>query len=71
MFGPYRTPACPDCKSEMSDGESCEECGYGEPESEDEGSSVDMQSMLDLRDALQTAMKIVDRIIVKQSGDSD
>lgn len=74
MMGTYRSRTCPDCKCEMSGGE-CEECGYGQSESESEDSSeesgVDMQSMLDLRDALQTAMKIVDRIIVQQSSDSD
>lgn len=72
MLGGYRSHTCPDCKSEMSDEGSCEECGYGEEEeSETEGSSAGMQSLLDLRDSLQTAMKIVDRIILQQSSDSD
>lgn len=74
MLGSRRSHICPDCQSEMS-GEECDECEYGKGEAEEseesESSSVDMQSMLDLRDSLQTAMKIVDRIILRQSSDSD
>lgn len=56
---------CPDCGGEMQDGE-CSDCGYGgEDEMEGEEEGVDTQALLDLKDHLQAAMKLIDRLIVK------
>lgn len=70
MLASVRPRTCPDCGSEMSEGQ-CDECGYGGGEEEEGGeeTNANMQTLLDLRDTLQTAAKLVDRIILQQSGD--
>ena len=58
---------CPDCGTPMKSTGCCSECGYGEQEDdmEEEGDDkAEMQSLLDLRDTLQNALKQVDRMIV-------
>ena len=62
---------CPDCGMEMGSSGCCDECGYGEEDDMEEGDdAAETQSLLDVRDALQNALKLVDRIIVG-SGESD
>ena len=62
---------CPDCGMEMKSNGCCDECGYGEEDDMDgEDDAIETQSMLDLRDALQNALKLVDRMIVG-SGKSE
>ena len=70
MLGASRTRKCPDCGSELEDGE-CPECGYGmeEEDNDDVYEAQETQNLLDLRDALQTCMKIVDRMIVNQTSE--
>ena len=64
MLG-QRQNYCPDCGMEMGSNGCCSECGYGEEDDmEEEDDSMETQSLLDLRDALQNALKLVDRIIV-------
>jgi hypothetical protein len=59
-----KKPCCPDCGGEM-DGKECLDCGYGgEDDGEEEGGS-ETQALLDARKALQTAMELIDRLIVK------
>jgi radical SAM superfamily enzyme len=57
-----KSPSCPDCQGEMMNGE-CLDCGYGGMEEEDE--QMETQSLLDLKKQLQSAMELVDRMIVK------
>jgi hypothetical protein len=62
---------CPDCGEQVGSNGCCSDCGYGEEddmESEDDGPN--MQTMLDLRDALQSAIKLIDRMIVNGSSES-
>lgn len=73
ILGSTKGRKCPDCGSMMEDGE-CPECGYGsemEDEMDDTHESIETQNLLDLRDALQNCVKIVDRMIVNQSTEED
>jgi len=56
--------SCPDCGMPMNRDGSCADCGYGEDEMDDSDEKVETQALLDLRDHLQAAVKIVDRLIV-------
>ena len=61
-----KTKSCPDCGMPLENNGCCSECGYGEePMKEEEDEQMESQSLLDVRDALQTALKLIDRIIVK------
>ena len=66
-MGPMpKTKSCPDCGMPLESNGCCSECGYGEDQmGEEEDEQMESQSLLDLRDALQTALKLVDRMIVK------
>jgi len=57
---------CPDCSCEMGSNGYCSECGYGEEDDmmEEEDEQMETQSLLDLRDTLQNALKQIDRMIV-------
>lgn len=55
---------CPDCSMSMSPDGSCPDCGYGEEEMDDADEKMETQTLLDLRDHLQAAVKLVDRLIV-------
>jgi len=71
MLGSTRGRKCPDCGCDMMNGE-CEECGYGSEEMDmEEEPSMDMQTVLDLRDSLQHSMKLLDRIILAQSSEKE
>ena len=59
---------CPDCNSEMGSNGCCSDCGYGKEE-DDAEDQAEMQSLLDLRDTIQTALKHVDRLIVGSKSD--
>jgi hypothetical protein len=54
---------CPDCGGVMQNGE-CSDCGYGADDMEEEDEQVETQSLLDLKKQLQSAMELVDRMIV-------
>ena len=54
---------CPDCGMEMKSNGCCDECGYGEEDDMEE--EVNTQALLDLKKHLQSAMEMVDRLIVK------
>ena len=63
---------CPDCGEQVGSNGCCSDCGYGEEDDmESEDDSPNMQTMLDLRDALQTAVKLLDRLIVGNSSESE
>lgn len=71
MLGAGSKNTCPDCNCSMQGGE-CDECGYGQQEDSGQDSKnelMEMQNLLDLKDSLQTAMKIVDRIILSQTSE--
>jgi hypothetical protein len=57
---------CPDCGGEMQGGE-CSDCGYGgeDDNMEEEDEQAETQGLLDAKKALQTAMDLIDRMIVK------
>ena len=58
---------CPDCGGEMQGGE-CSDCGYGGEEDgmeEESDDKMEMQTLLDAKKALQNAMELIDRLIVK------
>ena len=64
MPGMAKKPCCPDCGGEMAGGE-CQDCGYGgEDDMEEEDEQLETQSLLDLKKQLQSAMELVDRMIV-------
>jgi len=56
---------CPDCGGEMDGGE-CMDCGYGSQDDsmDEEDEQMETQSLLDLKKQLQSAMDLVDRMIV-------
>lgn len=59
--------SCPDCGATlMSDG-SCPDCGYGEEsdmeESMDEEEGMEMDTLLEVRDELQSLIKKIDKLI--------
>lgn len=54
---------CPDCGMEMKSNGCCDECGYGEEDDMEEEANT--QALLDLKKHLQSAMEMVDRLIVK------
>jgi len=57
--------SCPDCGMPMESNGCCSECGYGEEEEEDDSDeTMEIQTLLDTKKALQTAMELVDRMIV-------
>ena len=57
--------SCPDCGMPLNRDGSCADCGYGEEEMDDEAEdAVETQALLDLRDHLQAAIKIIDRLMV-------
>jgi hypothetical protein len=58
-----KTKSCPDCGMPLESNGCCSECGYGEEPMQEEDEQAETQAMLDLRDALQTALKLVDRMI--------
>ena len=58
-----KTKSCPDCGMPLESNGCCSECGYGEEPMQEEDEQTETQAMLDLRDALQTALKLVDRMI--------
>ena len=62
---------CPDCGMEMKSNGCCDECGYGQQDDimEEEDEQMETQSLLDLRDTLQNALKQIDRIIVNNCDD--
>jgi len=73
MLGAGSKNTCPDCQSSMKGGQ-CDECGYGQEDDSGQDTQhelMEMQNFLDLKDALQTAMKIVDRIILSQTNEMD
>lgn len=55
---------CPDCGGEMQQGE-CSDCGYGGEDEMDGEDSSETQTLLDAKKALQNAMELIDRLIVK------
>lgn len=56
--------SCPDCGGSMTGGE-CDDCGYGgEDGMEEEDDKAEMQNLLDIKKSLQSAMELVDRLIV-------
>ena len=63
---------CPDCGSQVGSNGCCSDCGYGEDDmmEDDSEDKAEMQSLLDLRDTLQNALKQVDRLIVGGEFDS-
>jgi len=63
---------CPDCGMEMKSNGCCSECGYGEEDDMDDGhEQMETQSLLDLRDTLQNALKQIDRMIVNNCDESE
>lgn len=63
---------CPDCGTPVGSNGCCSDCGYGEEDGmESEDDSPNMQAMLDLRDTLQTAVKLLDRLIVGSSSEKE
>jgi hypothetical protein len=63
---------CPDCGEQVGSNGCCSDCGYGEEDSMDsEHESMETQTMLDLRDTLQSAIKLIDRMIVDNAAESD
>jgi len=61
---------CPDCGMEMGSNGCCSECGYGEEDDmQEEDEQMETQSLLDLRDTLQNALKQIDRMIVNNCDD--
>ena len=58
-----KKPCCPDCGGEM-DGNECMDCGYGADDTEEEDEQAETQSLLDLKKQLQSAIELVDRMIV-------
>lgn len=63
-----KNKSCPDCGMPLEGNGCCSECGYGEDSMEEEkDDQAEAQSLLDLRDHLQTALKLVDRMIVSGS----
>jgi hypothetical protein len=62
---------CPDCGMEMKSNGCCDDCGYGEEDDmmEEEDEQIKTQSLLDLRDTLQNALKQIDRMIVSNCDD--
>jgi hypothetical protein len=69
MLGASRN-YCPDCGMEMKSNGCCDECGYGEEDDmEEEDEQMETQSLLDLRDTLQNALKQIDRMIVSNCDD--
>ena len=65
-MGAAKKKCCPDCGGELMMDGGCVDCGYGEDMgSEDEGEDkAETQALLDLRDHLQSAMKLIDRLLV-------
>jgi len=70
MFGNSKD-YCPDCSSEMGSNGCCSNCGYGEEDDmeEEEDEQLETQSLLDVRDTLQNALKQIDRMIVSNCDD--
>ena len=62
-----KTKSCPDCGMPLENNGCCSECGYGEEPMEEEDEKVETQSLLDVRDALNTALKLIDRMIVNNA----
>jgi hypothetical protein len=59
---------CPDCGTELKSNGSCNDCGYGEEDDmmeEEEDEQAETQSLLDVKKQLQSAMDLIDRMIVK------
>lgn len=66
MPGAAKGRKCPDCGGEMQQGECCD-CGYGseDGDGEENDDSSETQTLLDAKKALQNAMELIDRLIVK------
>jgi hypothetical protein len=61
---------CPDCGEQVGSNGCCSDCGYGEEDNMDsEHESMETQSLLDLRDTLQSAIKMIDRMIVDNAAE--
>lgn len=63
--------SCPDCNMPLESNGCCSECGYGEESVDEEDEKVETQSLLDVRDALQNALKLIDRMIVNNADCSN
>jgi hypothetical protein len=67
-MGAAKKKCCPDCGGELMMDGGCVDCGYGEDMGSEEGDDAEdkaeSQALLDLRDHLQSAMKLVDRLLV-------
>jgi len=63
---------CPDCGCQVGSNGCCSDCGYGEDDmmEDDSEDKAEMQSLLDLRDTVQNALKLIDRMIVGGESDS-
>ena len=71
VFGMRRKRSCPDCGTEMENGE-CEECGYGNEEKDDdeegdEEDSSNVSVLLEIRDDLQRLSNKIAELI--KNGD--
>jgi len=64
MMGASKGRMCPDCGSTMEGGE-CPECGCGEEYDMEEKTEV--QTLLDLKNHMQTCVGLIDRLIVNSS----
>jgi hypothetical protein len=65
-MGAAKKKTCPDCGGELMMDGSCVDCGYGEGmgQMEEEDEQMETQTLLDLKKQLQSAMDLVDRMIV-------
>jgi hypothetical protein len=67
-MGASKRKCCPDCGGELMMDGGCVDCGYGEDmgesESDDADEKMEIQTLLDLKKQLQSAMELVDRLIV-------
>lgn len=68
-MGAAKKKCCPDCGGELMMDGGCVDCGYGddmgsEDENDDAEDKAETQALLDLRDHLQSAMKLIDRLLV-------
>jgi hypothetical protein len=68
-MGASKKKCCPDCGGELMMDGGCVDCGYGEDmggmdDGEEEDEQMETQTLLDLKKQLQSAMELVDRLIV-------
>jgi len=65
MMPSAKERTCPDCGMPLEPNGCCSECGYGEEDGmEEEDEQLETQTLLDLKKQLQSAMELVDRLIV-------